>query len=431
MPSAAGGIAWWAHIGGFVAGVALTPLLRQPEQRYRAYYADEGILGFDPVGPMKGSCRKGGTMSVMDLFWLFFMISALQPLLQQRLLEAMRMRKIAQLERKRNSRVILLVHRQETMRLLGFPLVRYIDVNDSEQVLRAIQMTDQDVPLDIVLHTPGGLVLAASQIARAIGGHKAKVTVFVPHYAMSGGTLIALAADEIVMSRHAVLGPVDPQLGNYPAASLIKVVEQKPIAEIDDETLIMADVGRKAIEQVKKTARDLLERQLSPEQAEALAEKLSTGTWTHDYPILPGEAKEFGLNISTEMPDDVLRADVALPAARALTAGRCRVSAGAAAEAGGRDLAVGADRLPLWTTLAMRELAMQLREEMAAAQARWGALTFYQKFEQAVILILTGLIAIVIVVRVVESGAQGAVQPRSLGHLRSYGSWRCFRRCSA
>jgi len=93
-------------------------------------------------------------MSFMDLFWLFFMLSALQ---QQRMLEAMRMRKIAQLERKRDSRVILLVHRQETMRLLGFPIMRYIDVNDSEEVLRAIQMTDNEIPLDIVLHTPGGL----------------------------------------------------------------------------------------------------------------------------------------------------------------------------------------------------------------------------------------------------------------------------------
>jgi len=246
-------------------------------------------------------------MSVTDLFWLFFILSALQPVLRQRMLEAMRLRKIAQLERQRNSRVILLVHRQETMRLLGFPLMRYIDVNDSEDVLRAIQMTDEDIPLDIVLHTPGGLVLAASQIARAIRDHKGKVTVFVPHYAMSGGTLIALAADEIVMSRHAVLGPVDPQLGRFPAASLIKVVEQKPVAEVDDETLVMADVGRKAIAQVKKTARELLDRRLSAEQADTLAEKLSTGTWTHDYPILPAEAKELGLAVSTDMPDDVLR----------------------------------------------------------------------------------------------------------------------------
>src|ERR1700692_3675941 len=147
-------------------------------------------------------------MSFNDLFWLFFMFTALQPVLRQRMLDAMRTRKIAQLERQRSSRVILLVHRQETMRLLGFTLMRYIDVSDSEEVLRAIHMTDGDVPLDIVLHTPGGLVLAALQIARGLCNHKAKVTVFVPHYAMSGGTLIALAADEIVMCRHSVLGPI-------------------------------------------------------------------------------------------------------------------------------------------------------------------------------------------------------------------------------
>jgi ClpP class serine protease len=244
-------------------------------------------------------------MSINDIFWLFLMFSALQPVLQQQLLNAARTRTIARLESQRNSRVILLVHRQETMRFLGFPLARYIDINDSEEVLRAIQMTDDDVPLDIVLHTPGGLVLAAMQIARAIRYHKGKVTVFVPHYAMSGGTLISLAADEIVMSKHAVLGPVDPQLGQSPAASLIKVVQEKPIAEVDDQTLVMADVGRKAIAQVRDGARDLLERHMPYEQADALAEKLSTGTWTHDYPISASIAKQLGLPVNTNMPKEV------------------------------------------------------------------------------------------------------------------------------
>ncbi|MGA8759228.1 MAG: ATP-dependent Clp protease proteolytic subunit, partial [Stellaceae bacterium] len=245
-------------------------------------------------------------MTVLDIFWIFFMLSALQPVIRQRMLDAMRMRKIAQLERERNSRVILLVHRQETMKLLGFPVMRYIDINDSEEVLRAIHMTGADVPLDIVLHTPGGLVLAALQIARAIRGHKAKVSVFVPHYAMSGGTLIALAADEIVMSPHAVLGPIDPQLEQSPAASVIKVVEEKPIAEIDDKTLILADVGRKAITQVKDAAGRLLARRLTADQAETLAQKLATGTWTHDYPISAEEARELGLPVTTEIPDRVL-----------------------------------------------------------------------------------------------------------------------------
>lgn len=245
-------------------------------------------------------------MGLMDLFWLFFMVSALQPVLQRRWLEAMRTRKIAQIEEKRGSRVILLVHRQETMSLLGFPLLRYIDVNDSEEVLRAIQLTDPKLPLDIVLHTPGGLVLAALQIARAIEAHEGKVTVFVPHYAMSGGTLIALAADEIVMCRHSVLGPIDPQLGGMPAASIVKVAESKPLAEIEDRTLILADVGRKAIAQVEAAATDLLRDRLGEARAREVATRLATGTWTHDYPISAEEAKALGLPVSTDMPSEVL-----------------------------------------------------------------------------------------------------------------------------
>lgn len=245
-------------------------------------------------------------MSVLDIFWLFFMLSALQPVLRQRMMDAMRMRKIAQLERARSSRVILLVHRQETMKFLGFPVMQYIDINDSEEVLRAIRLTDDEVPIDIILHTPGGLVLAATQIARAIRDRKSRVTVFVPHYAMSGGTLIALAADEIVMSPHAALGPVDPQLDKFAAASLIKVLEQKPIEKIDDETVMLADVGRKAIAQVSQAARHLLERRMAPEQAGKLAETLATGTWTHDYPIAPEEARTLGLAVNTEMPAAVL-----------------------------------------------------------------------------------------------------------------------------
>src|SRR5258708_5472953 len=179
-------------------------------------------------------------MDGSQLIWLFFMLSALQPVLKQRLLEASRKRLLARIETERQSRVVLLVHRQETMSLLGFPLFRYIDVNDSEEIIRAVHLTDPEMPLDLVLHTPGGLVLAATQIARAVFKHKGKVTVFVPHYAMSGGTLIALAADEIVMCEHAVLGPVDPQLGEYPAASILKPALQKPIAEVDDKPLILA-----------------------------------------------------------------------------------------------------------------------------------------------------------------------------------------------
>ena len=244
-------------------------------------------------------------MGFLDLLWIFFIVSAVQPMLQQKLLEMRRLRLLARLERQRGSRAIALVHREETMSWLGFPVMRYIDINDSEAVLRAIQLTAPDSPIDLILHTPGGLVLAAGQIAHALRSHKGKVTVFVPHYAMSGGTLIALAADAIIMDANAVLGPVDPQIGQSPAASILTVLKEKEPKDIDDETLIRADIARKAMSQIEATVQELLAERMPAERAKALAGQLAHGTWTHDYPITVARATELGLPVSTAMPSEV------------------------------------------------------------------------------------------------------------------------------
>jgi ClpP class serine protease len=251
--------------------------------------------------------KKEGRMkfNISTIFWLFFIIVALQPLLKKRLQVGMRQRLISAFEKKRGSRVIVLIHRQETMSLLGFPILRYIDIDDSEEVIRAIHMTDPDMPLDLVLHTPGGLVLASYQIAHAIKLHRGKVTAFVPHYAMSGGTLIALAADEIKMEEHAVLGPVDPQLGEYSAVSLVKLAESKPISDIDDKSWLLAEVGRKAIEQIRFQVRSLLEGKYPTEKAEELARILTEGRWTHDYPITYEEATKLGLHVTKGIPAEL------------------------------------------------------------------------------------------------------------------------------
>ncbi len=153
------------------------------------------------------------------LWWLFFLYLLMwPPQLQFRALQAARARLMAQLARKRNSTVIAMIHRQESIGLFGIPVYRFISIEDSEEILRAIRAAPKDKPIDLIIHTPGGgLVLAATQIARALKEHPAETRVIVPHYAMSGGTLIALAADKIIMDPNAVLGPVDPQLGQYPA----------------------------------------------------------------------------------------------------------------------------------------------------------------------------------------------------------------------
>ncbi|MGI6539673.1 MAG: SDH family Clp fold serine proteinase [Bacillota bacterium] len=244
-------------------------------------------------------------ITILDIFWLLIIVWSFVPLLSRQTRDSHRYRVIRNFEKGRRSRVITLIHRQESTNLFGMTFGRHIDIEDSEQVLRAIRLTDPNVPIDIVLHTPGGLVLATEQIAHAIKNHPAKVTVFVPHYAMSGGTLIALAADEIVMDPNAVLGPVDPQIGSYPAASILSAVARKPVAELDDQTLILADVSEKALKQVHGLIMKILADKMPPEKAAEITDQLSTGRWTHDYPITCEELKQMGLSVRTDMPREI------------------------------------------------------------------------------------------------------------------------------
>ena len=241
-------------------------------------------------------------MSFWDIIWLYFIISSLQPLLQREWLSSSRRRTLALISRRREVTVVTLIHRQETMSLLGFPVARYIDIDDAQSVLRAIRETPPGRGIEIILHTPGGLVLAASQIAQALADHDGPVTAVVPHYAMSGGTLIALAADSIVLDRHCALGPVDPQLGQYPAASLVEV-SQLP-GDHDDQTLILADVGRKALRQVDAIVTHLLSRHMEPAPAHELARLLSSGVWTHDHPLMADDLVKLGLPVRVGVPEE-------------------------------------------------------------------------------------------------------------------------------
>jgi ClpP class serine protease len=235
------------------------------------------------------------TTDPLSLLWLFIILASLQPAVARQMLLIQRRRALNEMSKQRGATVITLIHRQETMSLLGFPLVRFIDIDDAESVLRAIHETPSGRPIEIILHTPGGMVIAARQIASALADHDAQVTAVVPHYAMSGGTLIALACDEIVVDSHASLGPVDPQINQHPAASYVEVARMP--GDHDDQTLLMADVSRKAIAQVEGFTARLLTEKLGEQRAAEVARLLAGGTWTHDHPLQAPELKTLGLPV--------------------------------------------------------------------------------------------------------------------------------------
>ena len=224
-----------------------------------------------------------------------------------------RLTSLKALEKRHGYKVLTMIHRREAISFFGLPAYQFIDEEDAEQILRWIRKY-RDSPLELILHTPGGQLHASIQIARALKKHPQKTRVIIPHYSMSGGTLIALAANEIVMDKDAVIGPIDPQIGDllhgtYPAPSWIYAAETKK-EKADDTTLVMSDISRKALNLTRQVTHELLEGKIQPGSAEknqlnAVVEKLVSGEMIHSTPLSASEAKELGLPVSTDFPEDV------------------------------------------------------------------------------------------------------------------------------
>jgi ClpP class serine protease len=220
---------------------------------------------------------------------------------------AARQKIIEDLERERGTKVITMIHKKELWTEPGED--PEIGIEDTVKVLMEIQKTPQDKPIDMILHTPGGYAVAAQMMAMAIKFHPAKVTVMVPFYAMSGGSLMSLAASEIRMEKYSVLGPVDPQIptpgGMHPAGALATLMRTKPIQTISDRMVILAEAGNLEIENAKAFVMWLLEGKMDRDQAERVADFLARGYMSHATPITLDVARSLGLNVVEGVPDKV------------------------------------------------------------------------------------------------------------------------------
>ena len=240
------------------------------------------------------------------LLLLILAFAALWPVAQQRLLLLRRNGSLERFARSRSSRALTLIARRETYRFLGLPLLRRDEFDSPESVLRQVARTPDRTPIDLILHIGPDQALAAEQVAHALIRHPARVTVFVPHYAIGDGLLVALAADEVVLDPNAVLGPVMPYAGPYPAVSVLTAVRDKTAERVDDHTLILADQARKARAQVQALIAELLTaRNPELENIPDIAAQLSGDGWTPHYPIMIEEARRLGLRIKDEFPAEL------------------------------------------------------------------------------------------------------------------------------
>lgn len=170
-------------------------------------------------------------------------------------------------------------------------LIQGRDLHRVQQHLR-----HADGPVHIIVHVYGGVVSAVDPIVHALVSYPGKVSVYVPYMAYSGGTLVALAADRIVMGEYAVLGPVDPQIGGFAAADLRGLTQVKTADEIDDVFHLLASLAEKSDHQTQTLVRSLV-------KSEQAVEILTSGRLAHSTGITPGQARKIGLPVEVGVPE--------------------------------------------------------------------------------------------------------------------------------
>lgn len=193
-----------------------------------------------------------------------------------------------------------------------------INLETSATWLSLLRRADPSRPLHVILHTQGGATPPALQMALAMARHPGKITVHVPYYAFSAGTLLALAANDIVLDPNAVLGPIDPQIYvpngcsdntySVAAANLQQLLQSKPAASISDAVLMSAQSAAKWAELIPDFLRSLMlwKRQYSPDAIDRIVHQLATGKVPHSFPVTAEQAQQLGMNVTVQALDPLV-----------------------------------------------------------------------------------------------------------------------------
>lgn len=104
---------------------------------------------------------------------------------------------------------------------------------DVQGLMEVVHGLDGSKGLDMILHSPGGSPEAAEAFVTYLRSKFTHIRVVVPHLAMSAATMVACAADVILMGKHSFLGPIDPQMILQTPLGLRAVPAQAVLAQFD------------------------------------------------------------------------------------------------------------------------------------------------------------------------------------------------------
>jgi ClpP class serine protease len=184
-----------------------------------------------------------------------------------------------------------------------------IEYGSATRILDQIKAARESQPIDIVIHTLGGYSLAAELIAAALKARPrtAPTRAYIPYVAMSGGTMVALAADTIYMGKNAALGPIDSLYAGFSGTSYAKLLQTKPADKIDDRTFLLAFEVEKYERDANRKACEIIDDAHKPNGATdcRVVHALMSASRPHSQRIPYSEAKALEMNVEEGCPDEV------------------------------------------------------------------------------------------------------------------------------
>jgi ClpP class serine protease len=162
-------------------------------------------------------------------------------------------------------------------------------------------------PIAVILHTLGGYAFPSEMIAQALKNFKGRKTAYVPYVAMSGGTAIALATDEIHMGPDAALGPIDAQYHGFPADAYARLIKEKSKDRIDDSTLLISYIVEQREQDARERAFELMNPRHIKDKSDPkkVINALMDESKHHGSRISADAAEKLGIRVARSCPKEV------------------------------------------------------------------------------------------------------------------------------
>jgi ClpP class serine protease len=224
-------------------------------------------------------------------------------------------RLIKNIESKYKSKVIYIRDTKESFidQTLMYIYKNYIiSINDNYS-LRNILQKNYEKNITIILCSRGGYISSSDSMLNLLSIHKPTKSVFIPSYAKSAATLLALSCDEIYMNKYATMGPTDPQISVFDSwtsfSTIDSIVQAKSTDKINDELLIAYYENKKLYDDnvsvIKKYINKHKKKNINIGDVSEIVKMFSFGDIAH-HSELSFDRLNKVININCDIPKNIL-----------------------------------------------------------------------------------------------------------------------------